>query len=96
MTATHTATPWHVTDKSPRKIKSASGATIANLTALDIENAEFIVLCCNAHNDLIWAAEEAKLAVQSILILTRSPSIRSELLERLYKIAATLEKAGAK
>lgn len=42
----HSKLPWRLTD-APRKIVSADGSTVANLTALDLPNAELIVSSVN-------------------------------------------------
>lgn len=50
----HTELPWILT-QDRRQIVNHKGETVAKLTALDIENAEFIVRACNAYYDLVDA-----------------------------------------
>lgn len=56
----HTPIPWRITEaseKKTREIFGSNGATVAKLTALDIDNAELIVRAVNSHDDLVEALE---------------------------------------
>jgi hypothetical protein len=62
----HAKLPWRITD-APRKIVGADGATVANLTALDLPNAELIVVSVNASTGAAPEAPAKPIAVRDAL-----------------------------
>lgn len=90
--------PWAVDHIGEVYIRSASGLTVCQMAYMGISDAEFIVLACNSHDDLLAACEESsqtlRLAETRMLERDGEPSIGSRLLFRQrQQVDAAIAKA---
>ena len=101
--AKHTATPWylhkHEDGKGRQLIHGNLLIPVAILESENKSNAEFIVKCCNSHDQLVEALEDVRLVLNSVMKFSNGDDLvdlHDEAFYAIKKIQQALKLAKGK